>query len=206
MSVLVPTPPLNVSLKIVPLNRRGLPVTNWGEKTTQDTRLPRKARNVSQMEVPLETEVRGKEEDPRPKESQMVTQPPHSASESLNSSSAPFVNIVNDVYTPTAESMPTNTSDVSESENSTASYWLMGRPSPTEGEYEFVNGVAPEDGDSKELGSAMDLSPESTEGSNKPPSILLELRWLPPPPPTTIDGFNVYIYRDGKPAMQVALR
>ncbi|XP_060745801.1 receptor-type tyrosine-protein phosphatase O isoform X3 [Tachysurus vachellii] len=194
----VPTPPLNVSLKIIPLNRRGLPATNWGEKTTQDTRLPRKARNVSQMEVALETEVRGKEEDPRPKEkSQMVTQPPLSTSESLNSSSAPFVNVVNDVYTPTAEIMPTNTSDVSESENSTASYWPMGRPSPTEGEYEFVNGVAPEYEDSKELGSAMDLRPESIDGSNKPPSILLELRWLPPPPPTTIDGFNVYIYRDG---------
>ncbi|XP_027009703.2 receptor-type tyrosine-protein phosphatase O isoform X2 [Tachysurus fulvidraco] len=191
----VPTPPLNVSLKIVPLNRR---VTNWGEKATQDTRLPRKARSVSQMEVPLETEVRGKEEGPRAKEkSQMVTQPPLSTSESLNSSSAPFVNVVNDVYTPTAESVPTNTSDVSESENSTASYWPMGRPSPTEGEYEFVNGVAPEYEDTKELGSAMDPSPGSSEGSNKPPSILLELRWLPPPPPTTVDGFNVYIYRDG---------
>ncbi|XP_058273688.1 receptor-type tyrosine-protein phosphatase O isoform X2 [Hemibagrus wyckioides] len=194
----VPNPPLNVSLKIVPLNRRGLPVTNWGEKASHDTRLPRKARDVSLMEEPVVTEVRDKEEDPSPDEaSQTVTQTPPATSESLNSSSAPFVNVANGVYTPTAESVPTNTSAVSEGENSTASYWPSGRPSPTEGEYEFVNGVAPEYEDSKELGSAMELSPVPTDGSNKPPSILLELRWLPPPPPTTTDGFNVYIYRDG---------
>lgn len=178
-------------------------MTNWGEKASHDTRLPRKARDVSLTEEPVVTEVQDKEEDPSPDEaSRTVTQTPPATSESLNSSSA-FVNVANDVYTPTAESVPTNTSDVSEGENSTASYWPTGRPSPTEGEYEFVNGVAPEYEDSKELGSAMELSPESTDGSNKPPSVLLELHWLPPPPPTTTDGFNVYIYRDGKSAMQV---
>ncbi|KAK3544452.1 hypothetical protein QTP86_012435 [Hemibagrus guttatus] len=194
----VPNPPLNVSLKIVPLNGRGLPVTNWGKKAPHDTRLPRKARDVSLTEEPVVTEVRDNEEDPSPEEeSQTVTQTPLAISENLNSSSALFVNVANDVYTPTAESVPTNTSDMSESENSTVSYWPTGRPSPAEGAYEFVNGVAPEYEDSKELGSAMDLSPEPTDGSNKPPSILLELHWLPPPPPTTTDGFNVYIYRDG---------
>ncbi|KAK3517968.1 hypothetical protein QTP70_028528, partial [Hemibagrus guttatus] len=194
----VPNPPLNVSLKIVPLNGRGLPVTNWGKKAPHDTRLPRKARDVSLTEEPVVTEVRDNEEDPSPEEeSQTVTQTPLAISENLNSSSALFVNVANDVYTPTAESVPTNTSGMSESENSTVSYWPTGRPSPAEGAYEFVNGVAPEYEDSKELGSAMDLSPEPTDGSNKPPSILLELHWLPPPPPTTTDGFNVYIYRDG---------
>ncbi|KAB5542115.1 hypothetical protein PHYPO_G00087720 [Pangasianodon hypophthalmus] len=199
----VPNPPLNVSLKIVHLNGRGLPVTNWREKASHDTRLPRKARDVPLTEEQLETEVQDKEEDPRPEEeSQSVTQRPLATSENLNSSSAPFVNIVN-VYTPAAENISTNSSDMSESENSTASYWPTRRPSPTEGEYEFVNGVAPEYEDSKELGSAMDSSLEPTDGSNKASSILLELRWLPPPPPTTTDGFNVYIYRDSnmnKPA------
>ncbi|XP_026779224.3 receptor-type tyrosine-protein phosphatase O isoform X2 [Pangasianodon hypophthalmus] len=199
----VPNPPLNVSLKIVHLNGRGLPVTNWREKASHDTRLPRKARDVPLTEEQLETEVQDKEEDPRPEEeSQSVTQRPLATSENLNSSSAPFVNIVN-VYTPAAENISTNSSDMSESENSTASYWPTRRPSPTEGEYEFVNGVAPEYEDSKELGSAMDSSLEPTDRSNKASSILLELRWLPPPPPTTTDGFNVYIYRDSnmtKPA------
>ncbi|XP_060758858.1 receptor-type tyrosine-protein phosphatase O isoform X2 [Neoarius graeffei] len=192
----VPNPPVNVSLKIVHLSGRGLPVTNWHEKVSHDTRLPRKARDVPITEDKLETELQDKEEDPTPEqESQTVTQGPLATSESLNSSSTPFVDAVN-VYTPTAGSLLTNTSDVSESENSTASYWPTGRPSPTEGEYEFVNGVAPEYEDSKELGSAMDLNPELTNGSNKPPLVLLELHWLPAPPPTTTDGFVVYIYRD----------
>lgn len=195
---LVPNPPLNVSLKIVHLSGRGLPMTNWREKAFHDTRLPRKARDVPLTEDKLEAEVQDKEEDPTPeRESQTVTQRPLATSESLNSSSVPFVNSVN-TYTPTAESLPTNTSDVSANENSTASYWPTGRPSPIEGEYEFVNGVAPEYEDSKELGSGMDLNPEPNDGSNKLPSILLELHWLPPPPPTTTDGFTVYIYRDSK--------
>lgn len=191
-----------MSLNIVHLNGRGLPVTNWHEKVSHDTRLPRKVRDVLLTEEQLETELGEKEEDPRPEdELQTVTQSPLATPESLNSSSVPFVN----VYTPTAENVPTNTSNLSESENYTASYWPMGRPSPIGGEYEFVNGVPPDYENSKELGSAMDLSPESTDGSNKPPSILLELRWLPPPSPTTTDGFNVYIYRDGKSDLQLAL-
>lgn len=185
-----------MSLNIVHLNRKGFPATNWHEKASHDTRLPRKARDVPPTEEQLETEPQDKHKDPIPEEEpQAVTQSPLATSESLNSSSAPFVN----AYTPTTEIVHVNTSDVSVSENSTASYWPTGRPAPTEGEYEFVNGAPPEYEDSKELGSAMDLSPELTDESNKPPSILLELRWLPPPPPTTTDGFNVYIYRDGKP-------
>uniref|UniRef100_A0A3P8UVI2 protein-tyrosine-phosphatase n=1 Tax=Cynoglossus semilaevis TaxID=244447 RepID=A0A3P8UVI2_CYNSE len=37
--------------------------------------------------------------------------------------------------------------------------------------------------------------PAATEADLPP--ILLELRWLPPRPPTSYDGFNIYIYRDG---------
>lgn len=181
-------------------------MTNWRDKASPDARLPRKAREVPLMEEQLETEARDKPEDRRPDEElQSVTQGPLATAESLNSSTeAPFVNAVN-AYTPT-ESVPANTSDVSESRNSTASYWPTGGPSPAEGEYEFVNGVAPEYEDSKELGSAMDLSPEPTDGSNRPPSIRLELRWLPPPPPATTNGFNVYVSRDGKSARPAVLR
>ncbi|TTD62573.1 Receptor-type tyrosine-protein phosphatase O [Bagarius yarrelli] len=190
----VPHPPLNVSLKIIHLNGKGLPMTRLGERTSHDTRPPRKARTASLAEEPLVTEVQANDRDPSHQEElQTITQTPLAPSESLNSSSAPFPNAV---YTPTAENVSTNTSQVSESENSTASYWPTGHPSPTEGEYEFVNGVAPEYGESKELGSAMELHPEPTDSSNKPSSILLELHWLPPPPPATSDGFNVYIYRD----------
>ncbi|KAM9468364.1 receptor-type tyrosine-protein phosphatase O isoform 2-T2 [Clarias gariepinus] len=191
----VPNPPLNVSLKIVHLNRRGLLVTNWREKMSHDTRLPRKARDVPvQQEDKQETDLR---EDPGPKqESQAVTQGPLATSESLNSSTATLGNVVT-TYTPTAESAPTNTSDVLESENSTAAYWTTGRPPPTEGEYDFVNRASTESEDSKEFGSAMDLSTEPTDGPEKAPSIQLELHWLPPPPPTTTDGFRVYVYRDG---------
>lgn len=195
---LVPNPPLNVSLKIVHLSERGLPMNNWHEKSSHDTRLPRKARNTPVTEEQLQTE-RDKQDDPRLEEvSQTVTQRPLSTTESLNISE-PFVN----AYTPTPGDTPSNTSEVSESENSTASYWPTGRPSPTEGEYEFVNGVVSEYEDSKELGSAMELSPDLLDVSNKAPSILLELRWLPPPPPTTTDGFNVYIYRDGESVLKI---
>lgn len=173
-------------------------MNNWHEKASHDTRLPRKARDIPVTEDQLQTELQDKQEGPRlEEESQTVTQGPLATTESLNSSSEPFVN----AYKPTAGDIPANTSEVPESENSTASYWPTGRPSPTEGEYEFVNGVVSEYEDSKELGSAMELSPEPTDDSNKPPSILLELRWLPPPPPTTTDGFNVYIYRDGESAL-----
>uniref|UniRef100_A0A8C4IDY9 Protein-tyrosine-phosphatase n=1 Tax=Dicentrarchus labrax TaxID=13489 RepID=A0A8C4IDY9_DICLA len=46
-------------------------------------------------------------------------------------------------------------------------------------------------------GSAMGLPSEAAVLPTKLPPILLELRWLPPRPPSSYDGFNVYIYRDG---------
>lgn len=192
---LVPNPPLNVSLKIVHRGERGSPANNWHGKASHDTRLPRKARDAPLTEEHLETEPRDKQEDPGlEEESRTATQSPLATTEGLNSSWAPSVN----AYTPTAEGVPSTPGEEPESENSTASYWPTGRPSPTEGEYEFVNGVVSAYEDSKELGSAMELGPELTDGANKPPSIQLELRWLPPPPHTTTDGFNVYVYRDGK--------
>lgn len=76
-------------------------------------------------------------------------------------------------------------------------------PDPTEpvlrdADEEFVNAVVPEYEDSNEPGSAMDLPTETSVLATRPPPVLLELRWLPPRPPTSYDGFNIYIYRDGR--------
>lgn len=80
----------------------------------------------------------------------------------------------------------------------TANYWLDPTdPSPADREDEFVNAVVSEYEDSNEPGSAMGLPPEASVLPTRLPPILLELRWLPPRPPTSYDGFNVYIYRDG---------
>ncbi|XP_068162464.1 receptor-type tyrosine-protein phosphatase O isoform X2 [Antennarius striatus] len=65
-----------------------------------------------------------------------------------------------------------------------------------EGGDEFVNGVEYED--SNDPGSAIGGHPEAPPVlPTKPPPILLKLRWQPPRPPTSYDGFNVYISRDG---------
>uniref|UniRef100_A0A673FQR8 Receptor-type tyrosine-protein phosphatase O-like n=1 Tax=Sinocyclocheilus rhinocerous TaxID=307959 RepID=A0A673FQR8_9TELE len=65
-------------------------------------------------------------------------------------------------------------------------------------EEEFVNALMPEYEDSNEPGSAMDVTFEANVMPTPLPPILLELRWLPPRPPTAFDGFNIYIYRDGE--------
>lgn len=70
-------------------------------------------------------------------------------------------------------------------------------PSLRDGEEEFVNGVVPEYEDSNEPGSAMDFPSQDAVLPPRLPPVLLELRWLPPPPPSSYDGFNIYIYRDG---------
>lgn len=80
----------------------------------------------------------------------------------------------------------------------TPSYWLdPTEPSPADREDEFVNAVVAEYEDSNEPGSAMGLPPETHIRPTRLPPVLLELRWLPPRAPTSYDGFNVYIYRDG---------
>uniref|UniRef100_A0A7N8Y8G7 Protein tyrosine phosphatase receptor type O n=1 Tax=Mastacembelus armatus TaxID=205130 RepID=A0A7N8Y8G7_9TELE len=70
-------------------------------------------------------------------------------------------------------------------------------PSPADREEEFVNAVVSEYEDSNEPGSGMGLPSEASVQPTQLPPILLELRWLPPRPPTGYDGFNIYIYRDG---------
>uniref|UniRef100_A0A8B9LI05 Protein tyrosine phosphatase receptor type O n=1 Tax=Astyanax mexicanus TaxID=7994 RepID=A0A8B9LI05_ASTMX len=100
------------------------------------------------------------------------------------------------VESTTAEELVnTNTSIVTEDEYPTNASWPTGSASPTDDD--FVNAVVTEYEDSNEPGSAMDLTPEPMVRPTKLPPILLELRWLPPRPPTAFDGFNIYVYRDG---------
>ncbi|XP_077450227.1 receptor-type tyrosine-protein phosphatase O isoform X2 [Stigmatopora argus] len=76
------------------------------------------------------------------------------------------------------------------------------------GEDEFVNGEAPDfvnghfvnghfvNGDFGGSGDAGSASESLLPPAQMPP-VLLEVRWLPPRAPTSYDGFNVYISRDG---------
>ncbi|XP_016431293.1 receptor-type tyrosine-protein phosphatase O-like [Sinocyclocheilus rhinocerous] len=92
--------------------------------------------------------------------------------------------------------------------NSTELLWaeLTGSPAPTEEqEEEFVNVLVPEYEDSNEPGSAMDVTFEPSVMPKPLPPILLELRWLPPRPPTAYDGFNIYIHRDGNSTKTVSV-
>uniref|UniRef100_A0A8K9V0I4 protein-tyrosine-phosphatase n=1 Tax=Oncorhynchus mykiss TaxID=8022 RepID=A0A8K9V0I4_ONCMY len=180
----VPNPPLNISHKIVPLSQRVLPGGVPSSEVTQDTL--RRARDVPLIE---EQELQENQEIQEVISEEVVggtTQVSYSsAPQGFNSSTGYATSISN-----------TNNT---EEETATQPYWPepYGSPSPTDGEEEFVNAVVPEYEDSNEPGSAMSLPPEISVTPTRFPPILLELRWLPPRPPTTYDGFNVYIYRDG---------
>lgn len=71
-----------------------------------------------------------------------------------------------------------------------------GSPAPAE-EDDFINALIPEYEDSNEPGSAMSVNLEATVMPTPLSPILLELRWSPPAPPTSYDGFNICIHRDG---------
>uniref|UniRef100_A0A3B1K4P1 Protein tyrosine phosphatase receptor type O n=1 Tax=Astyanax mexicanus TaxID=7994 RepID=A0A3B1K4P1_ASTMX len=184
----VPNPPLNVSLKIVHLSGRGFHETK--KKVTREVPLSRRIRNIHLIEEQEHTDVQGEDEDPHQGEStKTVTQTPLSVNSSL-------AQTLSTVESTTAEELVnTNTSIVTEDEYPTNASWPTGSASPTDDD--FVNAVVTEYEDSNEPGSAMDLTPEPMVRPTKLPPILLELRWLPPRPPTAFDGFNIYIYRDG---------
>lgn len=79
------------------------------------------------------------------------------------------------------------------------SSWLnQTEPPHAEEDEEFVNAVVSDYEDSNEPGSGMVVPAEPAVLLTRPPPILLELRWLPPRPPTSYNGFVVYVYRDGK--------
>ncbi|XP_031734712.1 receptor-type tyrosine-protein phosphatase O [Anarrhichthys ocellatus] len=168
----VPYPPLNISHKIVHLSQRTLPGETPDvvppEGGEEIQRASRQARDIPPIEEQQE------EENTSEEVVGAVTRVPFSPTQNLTG-----INAVNE-------------------STETQSYWLDPTdPSPADREEEFVNAVVSEYEDSNEPGSAMGLPPEAPVLPTKLPPILLELRWLPPRPPTSYDGFNVYIYREG---------
>lgn len=177
----MPYPPLNISRKIIHLSQGADP----GEAPNivppaggQDSRrAARRARDVPLIEEQEVEEGNTSEETIGP-----ATQVPFDPPQNLTGT--PTVNL--------------NSPQSTEAE--TQSYWLdPTEPSPADRDEEFVNAVVSEYEDSNEPGSAMGLPSEPFVQPTKLPPILLELRWLPPRPPTSYDGFNIYIYIDGKP-------
>ncbi|XP_047431711.1 receptor-type tyrosine-protein phosphatase O isoform X2 [Mugil cephalus] len=176
----VPYPPLNISHKIIHLSQRPPPPPPPppGELPAGGgRRSSRQARDVPLMEEEQEEEaVQSEEETPSEEEAPTLT-PSDSSSYNL-----------------------TGGVDGGRSEGAEPlSSWPEATPPPADGEEEeFVNAVVSEYEDSNEPGSAMALPP--AEPSVLPttlPPVLLELRWLPPRPPTSYDGFTLYVYRDG---------
>ncbi|KAM6984709.1 receptor-type tyrosine-protein phosphatase O-like [Aplochiton taeniatus] len=190
----VPNPPLNISRRIVHLSQTvvtgDVPETDLSEGTP-GTLSPRKVRDVPLMEEQVEEVEEGpsQEQDPASLEEAMgeATQVVYTSPQNFTETAVHYT-IPNDNINTTARV-----------ETVTQPRWPepTGSPPPTEGEDGFVNALVPEYEDSNEPGSAMGLPPEPTVTPTKLPPILLELRWLPPRPPTASDGFNVYIYRDG---------
>ncbi|KAJ8245341.1 hypothetical protein GJAV_G00269740 [Gymnothorax javanicus] len=165
----VPNPPLNVSLRVIHLSGRA-PL-----RGVHDGPRVRRTRRVSLMEEELEkAESRVEEEETTEEEDDGITQN------------------TNHTYIPENEARGRTVTD---------SYWPLptGSPAPTGEEEEFVNAVVPEYEDSNEPGSAMEvpLYLEPSVAPTRLPPVLLELRWQPPRPPTTFDGFSIYIFREG---------
>ncbi|XP_067283475.1 receptor-type tyrosine-protein phosphatase O isoform X3 [Pseudorasbora parva] len=163
----VPNPPLNVSLKILHLSGR------QGAGLDLHGAVLKASHNASVLRRTRDASTEPEEAEP---EEITVTQTP--LNESVTAGN--------------------NSTDRPAHDNSTEPLWAdpTGSPAPTQ-EEEFVNAVLPEYEDSNEPGSAMDMNFESNVRPTPLSPILLELRWSPPRPPTSYDGFNIYIYRDG---------
>ncbi|XP_059181925.1 receptor-type tyrosine-protein phosphatase O isoform X2 [Centropristis striata] len=166
----VPYPPLNVSHKLVHLSQRDLGDVLDGRRGA------RHGRDVPLMEEQEETEEEvhpeedtGEEEEAAGAATRVFLSPERNLTGAANRTAEPG-GAWPDPAEPTA---------------------------PAEEEEEFVNAVVSEYEDSNEPGSAMGLPPEDAVLPTTLPPVLLELRWLPPRPPTSYDGFNVYVYRDG---------
>ncbi|XP_039996615.1 receptor-type tyrosine-protein phosphatase O isoform X1 [Xiphias gladius] len=178
----VPYPPLNVSRKIVHLSQRagpgGAPTAVPPEGSQESGRASRRARDVPLMEE--QEEEMHAEENTSDEGAGVSTQIP------LDPPQDP----------PGTATVAPSADRTTEAE--TRSYWLDPTDLPlADREEEFVNAVVSEYEDSNEPGSAMGLPSEPSVLPTKLPPVLLELRWLPPRPPTSYDGFNIYIYRDG---------
>lgn len=189
----VPNPPLNISHKIVHLNQRAVPGEAPNgvlpEGSNGSSRASRQARELALYEEDEETEDHhGGEEN----------------MESIGATTLVPYNPTRNITEPPIDygltNINVNSNDTMEGEAVTRPYWLDPTDAlpPADRDDEFVNAVVPEYEDSNEPGSAMGLPSEPSIMPTRLPPILLELRWLPPRPPTIYDGFNIYIYRDGK--------
>ncbi|XP_055009766.1 receptor-type tyrosine-protein phosphatase O isoform X3 [Boleophthalmus pectinirostris] len=165
----VPFPPLNISRKIVHLSQGALP------SLTPKTALSDGSQQIHRRhrrEVPEAEDLHHNE---------------NSLNELLTVTSVPFSLTLN--FTESNNISTTGITEAPPTED----------PASLDKEEEFVNALVPDYEDSNEPGSALGLPLEPSVMSTKLPilPILLELRWLPPRPPTAYDGFNIYIYRDG---------
>ncbi|KAM4712054.1 receptor-type tyrosine-protein phosphatase O isoform 2-T2 [Anableps anableps] len=168
----VPYPPLNISHKILALSQRA---AGEGRSLAGGPPASRQARDVplmeEQQEARPEEDILFEEEEATPRVSLDATQ-----------------NVTGSV------DKRGNRTEEAEPQR----YWLDPTDiSPADRDEEFVNAAVSEYEDSNEPGSAMAVPAEAPVLPTKLPPILLELRWLPPRPPTAYDGFNVYVYRDG---------
>uniref|UniRef100_A0A3Q2CEJ6 Protein tyrosine phosphatase receptor type O n=1 Tax=Cyprinodon variegatus TaxID=28743 RepID=A0A3Q2CEJ6_CYPVA len=164
----VPNPPLNISHRIIALSQR---TSGQVGHMDRGQRSSRQARDVPLLEEHQELLL---------EEEETTSQVPTNTTQNLG------------------ESEPVNVNANLTEEAESPSYWLDPTEiSPADRDEEFVNAVVSEYEDSNEPGSAMAVPVEVPVLPTKLPPILLELRWLPPRPPTSFDGFFIYIYKDG---------
>ncbi|XP_056877816.1 receptor-type tyrosine-protein phosphatase O isoform X3 [Takifugu flavidus] len=169
----VPYPPLNISHSIVHLSQR---VEQVSPESHEDSHTVSQRTSRQAVSVPATTE--------RP-EAELWEEGHASEATTGAASHGPSEH----------RNIPTGTDAVNQT---TRDNWAdPTEPVLRDADEEFVNAVVPEYEDSNEPGSAMDLPTETSVLATRPPPLLLELRWLPPRPPTSYDGFNIYIYRDG---------
>ncbi|XP_066580446.1 receptor-type tyrosine-protein phosphatase O isoform X2 [Amia ocellicauda] len=186
----VPNPPNNVSVQIVHIN--------WG-------RLAGVLASKGREEIRLLEEQEAEEEQQQGQEEEEVQQEGQEEEEEQQEEEEENARTYKNITTlqpfdltqnPNESFSWVDYSNDTDSETTTQPYWpSVGTTISSDGE-EFVNQVVQEYEDENEMGSAMDIaSPASHMASFSP--LLLELRWLPPHPPTAFDGFNIYVYRDG---------
>lgn len=169
----MPFPPLNISHKIIQLGQGAGPVEERGGTSTR-----RRTRDIPLMREEVEESVSQEEEE------EVVGVATTEQVGVVTPEEVTFVDLLTDNQT-----TPTSWPD----------------PAHPAADEEFVNGVLPDYEDSNEPGSAVGgaeamavgVAPAAVLPTTLPP-LLLELRWLPPRPPTSYDAFNVYIYRDGE--------
>lgn len=170
----MPFPPLNVSHKVIRLGQGAGPVEERGGASSR-----RQTRDVPLMqeeeeEESVSQEVEGEEEE---------------VGVAMGEAGPPFVDPLTLNLTRANQTTPTS--------------WPAPMPTPEE-EEGFVNGVVPDYEDSNEPGSAVGVAqPSAPVRPTTLPPVLLELRWRPPAPPTSFDGFNIYISRDGEGGREV---